>query len=83
MQLMTRAVIAQRPIERTKAIVPPSLGQSLPRDDSHIGGVRADAQVVHVDPERPQFCGIALEKPEKIWDLFLPPDDWNDNIHVT
>jgi hypothetical protein len=37
---------------------------------------RAAAKVVYVDPERPQVCGIALEKPENIWGLSLPPDDW-------
>jgi hypothetical protein len=44
-------------------------------------GMRADAKVIHVDPERPQMCGIALEKPENIWDLSLPPDDWYDHSH--
>jgi hypothetical protein len=44
-------------------------------------GMRADAKVIHVDPERPPVCGIALEKPENIWDLSLPPDDWYDNSH--
>ena len=42
-------------------------------------GMRSDAKVVHVDPERPRVCGIALEKPENIWDVSLPPDDWHDN----
>jgi hypothetical protein len=44
-------------------------------------GMRADAKVIHVDPERPPVCGIALEKPENIWDLSLPPDDWYGNAH--
>ena len=44
-------------------------------------GMRAYAKVVHVDPERPQVCGVALEKPENIWDLPRPPDDWCDNAH--
>jgi len=44
-------------------------------------GMRADAKVIHVDPERPRMCGIALEKSENIWDLSLPPDDWYDNAH--
>jgi len=38
-------------------------------------GMRANAKVVHVDPERPRLCGIALETPENIWDLSLPPED--------
>jgi hypothetical protein len=44
-------------------------------------GMRANAKVVHIDPERPQLCGIALEKPENIWDLPSPPDDWRDHAH--
>src|ERR1700757_269273 len=44
-------------------------------------GMRADAKVIHVDPERPRMCGIALEKPENIWDMSLPPDDWYDDSH--
>jgi len=39
---------------------------------------RAAASVVYVDPERPQVCGIALEKPENIWGLSFAPDDWYD-----
>ena len=46
-----------------------------------LSGMRAEAKVVHVDPERPQMCGIALEKPENIWDLSLPPDDWYGTAH--
>jgi hypothetical protein len=37
---------------------------------------RATAKVVYVDPERPKVCGIALTKPENIWGLSLPPEDW-------
>jgi hypothetical protein len=36
----------------------------------------AAAVVVYVDPEQPFVCGIALERPENIWGLSLPPDDW-------
>jgi hypothetical protein len=36
----------------------------------------AAAEVVYVDPERPFVCGIALDKPENIWGLSFPPDDW-------
>lgn len=42
-------------------------------------GMRADAKVIHIDPKRSPVCGIALEKPENIWDLSLPPDDWYDS----
>jgi hypothetical protein len=36
----------------------------------------AQAKVVYVDPERPRLCGIALEEPENIWGVSVPPDDW-------
>lgn len=39
---------------------------------------RAAAEVVYVDPDRPRHCGIKLEKPENIWGLSLPPDDWHE-----
>jgi phosphoribosylformylglycinamidine (FGAM) synthase PurS component len=38
----------------------------------------AAAQVVYVDPDRPRCCGIGLEKPQNIWAVSLPPDDWNE-----
>lgn len=34
------------------------------------------AQVVYIDPDRPRFCGIGLEKPQNIWGVPLPPHDW-------
>ena len=39
---------------------------------------RAPGKVVYVDPERPLVCGIGLVKPENIWGLSLPPDDWQE-----
>jgi hypothetical protein len=39
---------------------------------------RAIADVVYVDPEQPRHCGIKLEKPENIWGLSSPPDDWHE-----
>jgi len=42
---------------------------------------RARAEVVYVDPERPRVCGIALAKPENIWGLSFPPDDWYEGSH--
>ena len=39
---------------------------------------RAAAEVVYVDPDQPRHCGIKLERPENIWGLLLPPDDWHD-----
>jgi hypothetical protein len=38
---------------------------------------RATAEVVYVDPDQPRQCGINLEKPENIWGVSLPPDDWH------
>jgi hypothetical protein len=38
----------------------------------------APADVVYVDPDQPRICGIGLVKPENIWGLSLPPDDWHE-----
>jgi hypothetical protein len=40
---------------------------------------RAQAQVVYVDSDQPLRCGIALAKPENIWGVSLPPDDWSED----
>jgi hypothetical protein len=40
---------------------------------------RATAKVVYVDPKRPQVCGIELAKPENIWGVSFPPDDWYED----
>jgi len=40
---------------------------------------RALAGVVYVDPDQPRLCGIGLEKPQNIWGLSLPPDDWRED----
>jgi hypothetical protein len=40
---------------------------------------RATARVVYLDPDRPRLCGIGLDKPENIWGVSLPPDDWEDD----
>jgi hypothetical protein len=42
----------------------------------YLTGKRANAKVVYVDPEQPLHCGIALERPQNIWGISLPPDDW-------
>ena len=42
-------------------------------------GKQAIADVVYVDPEQPRHCGINLEKPENIWGLSSPPDDWHES----
>ena len=39
----------------------------------------AAAKVVYVDPERPRVCGVGLVRPENIWGLSLPPDDWYED----
>ncbi|HXY08718.1 MAG TPA: hypothetical protein VEI52_12835 [Terriglobales bacterium] len=39
---------------------------------------RAAAEVVYVDPDQPRHCGIQLERPENIWGVPLPPDDWHE-----
>jgi hypothetical protein len=36
----------------------------------------ASAEVVYVDPDQPRHCGITLAKPENIWGVSLPPNDW-------
>ena len=41
-------------------------------------GKRAIADVVYVDPEQPRHCGINLEKPENIWGLSSPPENWHE-----
>jgi hypothetical protein len=41
-----------------------------------VTGKRASAEVVYVDPDQPRHCGIKLQRPENIWGLSLPPDDW-------
>ena len=40
---------------------------------------RATAGVVYADPEQPLHCGVALSKPQNIWGLSLPPEDWHDD----
>lgn len=40
---------------------------------------RALADVVYVDPDQPKHCGIGLVKPDNIWGVSLPPDDWEVN----
>ena len=44
-----------------------------------ISDKRAKARVVYIDPKRPQVCGIELGKPENIWGVSVPPDDWYED----
>ena len=46
-----------------------------------ITGKRSPAEVVYVDRNRPYICGIALAKPENIWGLSLPPNDWHEDTY--
>lgn len=46
-----------------------------------ITGKRTPAEVVYVDHERPQVCGIALGRPENIWGLSFPPNDWHEDVY--
>lgn len=46
-----------------------------------ITGKRSPAEVVFVDRNRPHICGIALAKPENIWGLSLPPNDWHEDTY--
>ena len=39
---------------------------------------RARAKVVYVDSDSPRHCGIGLDKPENIWGIAFPPDDWKE-----
>ena len=45
----------------------------------YLTGKHAQAQVVYIDPNQPLHCGIALAKPENIWGVSLPPDDWYED----
>ena len=45
----------------------------------YLTGKRAQAQVVYIDPNQPLHCGISLAKPENIWGVSLPPEDWEAN----
>ena len=45
----------------------------------YLTGKRAQAQVVYIDPNQPLHCGISLTKPENIWGVSLPPDDWSED----
>ncbi len=39
---------------------------------------RANARVVYVSPDNLLRCGIELDRPQNIWGVFLPPDDWDE-----
>jgi hypothetical protein len=39
-------------------------------------GKSAAAQVVFVDPEDAHTVGVELSRPQNIWGISLPPEDW-------
>ena len=41
---------------------------------------RARAEVVYLDPAQPLQCGIELAKPQNIWGVSLPPEDWHEDV---
>ena len=41
-------------------------------------GKAADARVVFASRESPLEFGIALDKPQNIWGISLPPADWRE-----
>lgn len=41
-------------------------------------GKSADARVVFASRERPLEFGVALDKPQNIWGISLPPADWRE-----
>lgn len=43
---------------------------------------RAKARVVYVDPAKPLHCGVALDHPQNIWGVPLPPADWDETAEV-
>lgn len=40
---------------------------------------RSLAKVVYVDPGQPRICVIWLDKPENIWGVSLPANDWYED----
>ena len=57
--------------------VPLALGTAI---EIHVflTGKRASARIVYADPTQPLHCGVELTRPENIWGVSLPPDDWNE-----
>ena len=43
-------------------------------------GKSAGARVVFASRERPLEFGIALNRPENIWGVSLPPADWHEDV---
>ena len=68
-------------VNRHGALISTSIGLRVGmRIDLHVvlTGKHALSKVVYVDPDQPRHCGVALEKPENIWGVSLPPEDWDE-----
>lgn len=48
----------------------------------YLTGKRARARVVFIDPDDCYGSGIELEKPQNIWGISLPPEDWSGVEHA-
>ena len=46
-------------------------------------GKTADARVVFADADQALHFGIALDQPENIWGISLPPADWEERMSDT
>jgi PilZ domain. len=73
-------IVVNRHGARISTSVPLRVGMKI---EIHVilTGKRAPAEVVYIDAERPLICGVGLVKPENIWGLSLPPDDWYEGGH--
>lgn len=73
-------IVVNRHGARISCTVPLRLGLNV---EIHviITDKRAAAEVVYVDANQPFVCAIALKKPENIWGLSFPPDDWYEESH--
>ncbi len=61
-------------------LTPVTLSLGLPIEIRvFLTGKHAHAKVVYVDPAQPLHCGIELAKPQNIWGVSLPPDDWHED----
>ena len=45
-------------------------------------GKSAEAKVVFVDPAQRLHFGVELERPENIWGISLPPEDWDPDSNT-
>jgi hypothetical protein len=59
-----------------KTSVPLELGAQI-KLHVHLTGKSADARVVFASSEEALHFGIALDRPENVWGISLPPTDWD------